>query len=401
LAQRSRSPGRSDVSHGAPDTESWAWCEVRWRRGYISGAFVALRQGDAPEEIGRSPSFRWRSGGPVPPELPEIASCLAALETDLATEGWERIDHERSDWCALQFRRRLIPLRYRIDHYAVAPDEQSIAWLSEAMETTAASAADGLASAAGGSDEPRPASLGPDAVESSAGGESAKVVAIREAAKRLEAKRRNAKRREAQRLRAERREAEQRQAEAAQREAERREAKRRETELHEAKRREAERRQVEAERREAERREARRRETELSEAKRREAERRQAEAAQREAERREAEQRQAEGAQREAERREAKRREAEQRQAETAQREAKRHEAEQRRAEQLKAEQPVVERTEVERLEPERADGLPLHGRLSAYSAKSDSQTEIRALFQPKKKPQREHRFKQKRPYRY
>ena len=150
---------RSDGSAGTGRVRSWP-----------SG------QDDAAEEVAKSPKFRWRKSGAAPPESPEIVSCLEALEGALAAAGWERIDGSGGEWCARQFRRALVPLSERIGAYVVAPDEDMIAWLS--AQTTA------------------PAH---DEIET-AGDDSARVIAIREAAQRRELKRLEAERLQAERL---------------------------------------------------------------------------------------------------------------------------------------------------------------------------------------------------------
>jgi hypothetical protein len=231
-----------------PDTraaagEAWAVCEITWRRRYGSASFVAVRDGDAHQEIGHSPKFRWRNGGAAPPELPEVVSSLRALERDLVSHGWEPTDTEPGDWYALRFRRPLVSLSTRLGRYGVATEES-------------------------------PPARAPKRGSEAVGAESTRDPQVERAeADRLAAERAEAERREAERLEAERLEAERLAAERLA--AERLEAERLEAERIEAERREAER--LEAERREAERLEAERREAERLAAERLEAERREAE----------------------------------------------------------------------------------------------------------------------------
>ena len=153
-----------------------ALCEIRWQRGYRSGAFVAVGQNDAAEEVAKSPKFRSRRSGAAPPESPEIVSCLEALEAALAAAGWERIDGSGGEWCARRFRRGLAPLSERVGAYVVGPDDDMIAWLS--AQTTA------------------PAHEGIE----TAGDDSARVIAAREAGRRRELKRLEAERLQDERL---------------------------------------------------------------------------------------------------------------------------------------------------------------------------------------------------------
>jgi hypothetical protein len=145
---------------------------------------VAVRQDDAAEEVAKSPRFRWRKSGAAPPESPKIVTCLEALEGALAAAGWERIDGSGSEWCARQFRRMLVPLSERIGAYVVASDEDMIAWLTAQTKAPAH-----------------------DEIET-AGDDSARVIAIREAAQRRELKRFEAERLQAERLLLVRRETE-------------------------------------------------------------------------------------------------------------------------------------------------------------------------------------------------
>jgi len=145
---------------------------------------VAVRRDDGAEEIAKSPKFRWRERGAAPPESPEILTCLAALEGALAAAGWERTDGSDGEWCARQFRRAVAPLSERIRPYVAAPDEDMIRWLS--AQTTA------------------PAD---DEIEA-ARDDSARVIAIREAAQRHELDRLAAERLQADRLLLARRETE-------------------------------------------------------------------------------------------------------------------------------------------------------------------------------------------------
>jgi hypothetical protein len=324
--------------------DRWAFCEIRWQRAHRSGAFIAVRQGDAREEVAKSPKFRWRESGAAPPESPEIVTCLAALEDALAAAGWERIDEPGGEWCAREFRRALVPLSERMNAYAVAPDEDMLAWLN--AQTGAPVTRD---------TEP-------------AGDDSARVVAIREAARRRELKVLEAERREQERLDGDRLLA--RHQEFERLEAERREQERLEHERLAARRRENER--LEAERLQSERLLLARLENE-----RRERERLAAE----------------EAARREAERLEAERVAAERREAERLERlEAERHEAERReaaRAERAAAKHRETERVESRQREAEVVEPWSLANRLSAYTAKHDPQVEIRASFGAKAAPPR------------
>ena len=208
------------------DEARWGLCEIRWFRSYRSGAFAAIQPGDSAEEIARSPKFRWRKSGPAPPESPEIVTCLETLERALVAAGWEPVDRPGGEWCERQYRRRLVPLSERLSAYAVEPDESMLAWLNA---RTAA----------------------PPHEESDARGEDpARVVAIREAARRRELKRLEAERLEAERLLTRHRELERLEAE--RREQERLQARRREYERLEAERRRAERQGLQGEPREAE-----------------------------------------------------------------------------------------------------------------------------------------------------
>ena len=168
----------------------------------------------------------------APPESPEIASCLEAVERVLAVAGWEPVGGSSGEWCARQFRRRLVSLSERMSAYAITPDESMLAWLSAQTAL------------------PTHAARGEDA---------ARVVEIGEAAKRRELKQLEAERLEVERRAAERRAADRREAErllARHREFERLEAERREQVRVEARRRENE--HLEAERLQAEQREAER-----------------------------------------------------------------------------------------------------------------------------------------------
>jgi len=106
----------------------WATCVVTLRRGYVSGAFVATLEGNEPEEIGRSPQFRLRKGDTARPETTEVSSCLNALEAQLESSGWERIEDEGSDGKSPRFRRRVIPLHQRISAYVSEPDPEAFPW---------------------------------------------------------------------------------------------------------------------------------------------------------------------------------------------------------------------------------------------------------------------------------
>ncbi len=280
--------------------ESWERCEIAWRRGYVSSAFVAIRQGDEPEDIGSSPPFRPRRANGVPlVETPDARSSLARLESELEAKGWERIDDATGRWYASHFRRRVVTLRDRIGAYSVGTDPLLFARPEVAPVEPAAT---GLALVEPASDEPilpeaepvrqkRPRGRRVEPVETdSIESEAERLAAVeverlagarlaeRLEAERLESARVEAERLEMERLEAERAEAarfEARRVEAARIEAERLEAERLEAERLEAERLEAER--IEAERLEAERLEAERLEAERLEAERLEAERLEAE----------------------------------------------------------------------------------------------------------------------------
>src|SRR5215471_3615704 len=98
------------------DQGVWSQCEITWQRHYGSCSWVAVMQDHEREEMVRSPLFRWRRSG-APTETPQAASCLAALEDWLVSEGWERTDEPQDAWYALRFRRPLLPLTQRIAPY--------------------------------------------------------------------------------------------------------------------------------------------------------------------------------------------------------------------------------------------------------------------------------------------
>ncbi len=343
-------------SDGADVGEGWATCAVTLRRGYVSGAFVAVEEGAGSEEIGRSPSFRLRKGSALT-DATEVAASLAGLTAELESSGWERIEEDAGGNQLPRFRRRVIPLRHRISAYMPELDPESFLWGRPHAE------------------EPAPA-VRPTARRSKPTRAPAKrlaaegAAAARVEAERLEAERLEAERLEVERLEAERVEAERLEAvrvEAERVEAERVEAERVEAERVEAERVEAER--VEAERLEVERLEVERLEVERLEAERVEAERLEAErlAAERlAAERLAAERLAAERV--EAERVEAGRVEAERLAAERL--EADRLAADRLAAERLETERRDTERLEADRLEAERAEAARLgSARLEAEEA--------------------------------
>ena len=249
-----RRPSRGGHSADLRFDDPRGLCEVMWRRGYFSGTFVAVQGGEASEEIGKSPRFRWRKPSFAPPETPEVVSCLATLEEELAGWGWELIDTVRDHWCALQFRRCTVPLTERLNPYVVEPDTAVRGWISKGAAARARSTDPETFSSPPSELEPEP-SKAHEPMQEGGGQREAE----RQETERLEAKRLEEQRREAERLEAERHEAERREAqrlEKQRREAERLEAQRLEEERREAERREAER--AEAERAEAERAEAER-----------------------------------------------------------------------------------------------------------------------------------------------
>lgn len=350
---------RHDVAErGGYWGESWERCEITWRRGYVSSAFVAIRQGDEPEHIGSSPSFRLRrSSGVRLVETPEAQSSLARLESELEAKGWERIEDEYGAWYAAHFRRRVVRLRDRIRAYSVGTEPLLFARPDAAVGEPVAS---GLALV-----EPLPA----EPVDFEAEVEpikkkrprSRRLEPVESDTTPLDPELYDAKRIEVERL-------------PAARLGERLQAERLEATRIEAERLEAER--LEAERLEAEHMEAVRLEAERLEAERFEAER--VEAARLEAERLEAERVEAERL------------------------EAERLEAERMEAERLETERLEAERLETERLQSEpgaaasapvdangELEGSPvgfsLADRIGSYSAPFDSRTEIRGLFKPKR----------------
>jgi hypothetical protein len=110
---------RLDPTDRASWDDPWEVCEVAYRRGRLSAAFVAVRQGRENDAVARSPQFRSLRGSSAQPAAsPEIVSCLTALETELASNGWERIEEAENGWYSLRFRRRAAPLRHRISAYS-------------------------------------------------------------------------------------------------------------------------------------------------------------------------------------------------------------------------------------------------------------------------------------------
>jgi hypothetical protein len=212
-----------------PVAEKVDWARVAWRRGHRSGTFVVVRADDDADVLAESPRFRWRTGGDLPPETAETSSCLGAVTSAVAAAGWETVAEGDGEWCALRFRKSLVPLRHRLQAYGVAPDEHLVTWLTE--QTT-----------------PAPG-------DRFFGDEATRLDALRLAAARREAKRLEAEQLEAERLDADR-------AAAERAEGQRLEAERQRVDQLEAERLERER--VEAERRDRERLEAERIAAELS-----------------------------------------------------------------------------------------------------------------------------------------
>lgn len=76
---------------GTPQTEeAWAECEITWWRGYADGEFIAARfdgLGLVPIDV----IIRWPDGHASPEEEPRVIRALAALATELESDGWERV----------------------------------------------------------------------------------------------------------------------------------------------------------------------------------------------------------------------------------------------------------------------------------------------------------------------
>jgi hypothetical protein len=84
-------------------------CEIEWWRGYIKSDFYAfaLRPDGTPRILARSPSFRWRSSDPPPPEGPAVEAYAALIEL-LTAWGWESAEIG-GPWYRTRLRRRLRP----------------------------------------------------------------------------------------------------------------------------------------------------------------------------------------------------------------------------------------------------------------------------------------------------
>ncbi len=84
-------------------------CSIGLSRGYVTAQFYA-REPRSPGAPFVSQSFRawrlpWKDGKPAK-ENPSARAALAALETDLLAQGWERMRRAPgAEWYELRFRR--------------------------------------------------------------------------------------------------------------------------------------------------------------------------------------------------------------------------------------------------------------------------------------------------------
>ena len=91
----------------APTAEE---CEIEWWRGYAKSDFYAFvqRTDGSIRIVARSPSFRWRSSDPPPPEGRAQEAYAVLLEL-LRAWGWESMGGADSVWYRTRLHRRLGP----------------------------------------------------------------------------------------------------------------------------------------------------------------------------------------------------------------------------------------------------------------------------------------------------
>ena len=75
-------------SHDPP--RSYAYCEIVWWRGYVTGQFVARREDG--ELVAQSRPFRWSRTKPPPETKGRARRAYARLVERLEADGWHAVD---------------------------------------------------------------------------------------------------------------------------------------------------------------------------------------------------------------------------------------------------------------------------------------------------------------------